>query len=313
MYQALEEVAVSPLPLRKGEGPARIFDMRRAPFVDDRWTCPSYLAIGHITKDIAPGGYLVGGSLAYAAGIARNLGETLGGVTSFAPDFQLPSALMGVDVIAVPSVATTTFENVYVGQGRQQFIRSVASHIETHSIPSAWLASGIVHLAPVAQEVSPTIAELFPQSFIGITPQGWMRRWSASGRVFKAPWRNAARMLRLASAVVLSIEDVLGGERTIAGYARQTRVLVATRGADGADLYYDGAVHHFRSWPAREVDPTGAGDVFAAAFFIQLQRSGDPFQAMHFATCAGSTAVERIGLEGIPTLDSLNRRLRQIK
>ncbi len=242
--------------------------------------CPSYLVIGHVSEDIAPSGTRLGGSFTYSAITAYNLGERVGGITSTASNLQLPDVFRNIDVIRVPSPVTTTFENIYVNSKRKQFIRALASSIRPQDIPGAWLGADIVHLAPVAQEVSPEIARLFTQSFIGVTPQGWMRRWDANGKVYRKPWSGAEDILKLADAVVLSADDIYGGEKIIAQYAQFTKVLVVTRGADGADLHYQGQVHHFPAFPAVEIDPTGAGDVFAAAFFVKLHRGGDPFPAV---------------------------------
>ena len=87
-------------------------------------------------------------------------------------------------------------------------------------------------------------------------------------------------MLARADAVVLSQEDVVGDESLIAQYAAQTRVLVVTEGAAGCTVYVEGRSRHFSAPGVDEVDPTGAGDVFAAVFFVHLQRNGDPWQAL---------------------------------
>jgi sugar/nucleoside kinase (ribokinase family) len=41
--------------------------------------------------------------------------------------------------------------------------------------------------------------------------------------------------------------------------------------------------------------------VFAAAFFIRLYASGDPFEAAAFANVVASFAIEAQGIAGIPT------------
>jgi sugar/nucleoside kinase (ribokinase family) len=48
-----------------------------------------------------------------------------------------------------------------------------------------------------------------------------------------------------------------------------------------------------------EVDPTGAGDVFAAAFLIRYHETGDVREAMRFGSAAASLAVGAPGVEGI--------------
>jgi len=54
--------------------------------------------------------------------------------------------------------------------------------------------------------------------------------------------------------------------------------------------------------PAREVDPTGAGDAFAAAFLLALARGADPADAARLGAAAGSIAVEGEGADALPRL-----------
>jgi sugar/nucleoside kinase (ribokinase family) len=62
-------------------------------------------------------------------------------------------------------------------------------------------------------------------------------------------------------------------------------------------------------FPAVEVDPTGAGDVFAAAFLVRLQETEDPVQAARFANAVASFCVEGPGVAGIPTREQVEERL----
>jgi sugar/nucleoside kinase (ribokinase family) len=53
------------------------------------------------------------------------------------------------------------------------------------------------------------------------------------------------------------------------------------------------------------MDGTGAGDVFAAAFFIRLLVTRDPWEAARFATQLSAYSVTRSGLKGIPTAEEI--------
>ena len=83
--------------------------------------------------------------------------------------------------------------------------------------------------------------------------------------------------------------------------AHQTRILAVTESAAGAVLYWNGDRRRFRAPDVREVDATGAGDVFAAAFFSRLVRTRDPWEATRFATLLATCSVTRVGLDGIAT------------
>ena len=272
--------------------------------------CPSFVAIGHVTRDLTEQGATAGGAVAYAALTARNLGERAAVVTSCARDLDLAAVFDGIEVARVPSRVTTVFQNLYDGHVRQQFVHSVAARIEPRHVPLAWRRAGVVHLAPIAREVSPAIAGLFRRSLVGVTPQGYLRRWDSAGRVSPVPWEQSESILPHVGVVILSDDDVSGGESEIESYARQVDILVVTRGARGACVYREGEPHAVPPFPARAVDPTGAGDAFAAAFLIVFHRTGDPLQAARFANAVGSLVVERKGLAGIPTIEEIEARLR---
>jgi sugar/nucleoside kinase (ribokinase family) len=103
------------------------------------------------------------------------------------------------------------------------------------------------------------------------------------------------------SALVLSLEDVGGDASLIDHYARHCRVTVVTEGYRGCSVLIGGERVQLSTRPANETDPTGAGDVFAAAFFVRLHETGDPIIAAKFANVAGSYSVEGMGVSAIPS------------
>ncbi len=271
-------------------------------------TPPDFVVIGHVTKDITPTGYTIGGTATYAAATVRRLGLRTAIVTSAAADLDL-SPLTGIEVHRVPSETTTTFENIYHGWRRTQYLRAVAAPLDCDAIPDLWETSPIVLLGPLAQEVAPDIVDCFPHALVGITPQGWMRAWGEDGRVHPTPWTSAAQVMRRADVLVFSEEDVGGDEAVIEGFGRLARLMVVTRGPSGADVFQNGQVTHFPAFEGREVDPTGAGDVFAAAFLVRLRETGDPFQAATFANATSSFAIEGPGISTLPTREQVLARI----
>ncbi len=272
--------------------------------------CPDFLVIGHVTRDLQENGFTIGGTVTFASLTARNLGQRTAVVTRASPDLELNPLYQGIEVLRLPSPATSTFQNVYSVNGvRTQYIRAVADPIRAEDIPLAWREAKVVLLGPLTNELEGGIARIFPHSLIGVTPQGWMRHWDEDGRVFPKPWEDAAKVLDYARVVVFSEDDVQRDESVIQTYARQAEILVVTMGARGARVYHRGEMRHFPAFETIEVDPTGAGDVFAAAYLIELARSGDPYAAAHFANCVASFVVEKPGAEGIPTLEQVERRL----
>lgn len=263
-----------------------------------------YLVIGHVTRDlVVDGGFTIGGTVSYSSRTARALGSRVGIVTSASPDLDLSQVLDGVLVTRFPTSTTTTFENIYTADGRRQVLHSLAETLTPDVMPSHWRLApgkGIVHVGPVARECDPALADAFEDDFVGVTPQGWMRHWDQSGHVSGCLWEEAEPWLTRADAVVLSDEDVGGDESLVREYASQTRLLVVTHGTTGCTVYTHGQTRSFLAPVVSEVDPTGAGDIFAAAFFVALQRCDDPWTAARFANCVAANSVARVGLAGTP-------------
>jgi 1D-myo-inositol 3-kinase len=86
--------------------------------------------------------------------------------------------------------------------------------------------------------------------------------------------------------------------------------VVLTRGARGCTVFQQGR-EPFDSpaFHAHEFDPTGAGDVFTAAFLIRLHETGDVVESARFANCVASFAVEAEGVTGIPTRAMVEERM----
>jgi sugar/nucleoside kinase (ribokinase family) len=235
----------------------------------------------------------------------------VGVVTSCAEDAPL-KALDGIQIVNIPSEHSTTFENIRTESGRRQILHDHAARISFQHVPEVWRSAPIVHLAPIAQEVDAEMARRFPGSFLGVTPQGWMRTWDEKGRVKMKTWENSGQVLGLAGGVVLSVEDVNRDLELVERMAHQTRLLCLTEGEMGAVLYWNGDRRRFRPPAVAEVDSTGAGDIFAAAFFVRLHRTRDPWEAARFATHLAAYSVTRSGLNGIPTHDEIERSTMEV-
>lgn len=260
---------------------------------------PQYLVIGHVTRDLLPGGgEAPGGTARYAAAVAACLGLRAAVLTAGDPA-ELPPPPAGVLQHGSPSPRLTTFENRYEPGGRRQWLHAVGAPIELAALPAAWRAAPIVHLAPVVAELDLAAAlEVFAGALVGVTPQGFMRRWGAAlpAEVHPAPWRPPAELLRRIGLLVMSIEDLAGDEAAALAYAAHCPLVALTRGAAGATLYVDGTAQQIAPFVVDEVEPTGAGDVFACAMLARLRETGDPREAARFASAAAALAVEGPGL-----------------
>lgn len=271
---------------------------------------PDYLLLGHFTRDVLPDRATApGGTSLYAALTAHRLGQQVAVVSAPA---ALPDDWPGDILVAFhPSPTPPTFENRYTPEGRLQILHAASEPISVGTIPDAWRAAPIVHLGPVLGETPEELVFAFPDALIGVTPQGWMRTWQPPlpAPIRYEPWRPTPDLLKRISALVLSIEDVHGDEALVARYASHCPLVALTRGVAGATLFIQGQPHTISAFPAIERDPTGAGDVFAAALLAHLRENDDPLAAARFAACVAAASVEGIGASNIPTRAGIATRL----
>jgi len=270
---------------------------------------PDFVAIGHVTLDRIGESTRPGGAALFAAVTAHRLGLSVGLLTSHGDDFPLEVIPSRIEVISVPADETTVFEHRHEPGGRVSHVRSVASPLTTADVPEDWRDAALTLLAPVVDEVDPMIATLFTDGAVGAAAQGWVRQVTPDGLVIPRPWQSPESLLQSVQALFLSREDILGQEAEVIEWFQRMPVGVLTADRVGALLFVNGERYEVQPRPAREVDPTGAGDVFAATFLIQYQRDGDAWQAAAAAACAGSLAVEGEGWSAVADRAALDAAL----
>lgn len=282
---------------------------------------PDFLVVGHLVQDKVAGGYRLGGTAAYASLTAHRLGLRTAVLTRAAADLDLSSLPAGqaglppeIEVHRLPSSQTTVFENIYSGGHRTQYVWAKAESITAADVPAELASARVVLLGPVVGEVEDEVARCFPGSLVGICAQGWLRTVAADGRVGRLSprhWRPPTS--GGLQAVFVSEEDLPPAEteETLARWAAQAPLIFFTLGYRGSRLWWDGRWQEVPGFPAREVDPTGSGDVFAAAFLARYLETDDVAQASLFAAAAAAVSVEAVGIAGVPTRAQVEERLRR--
>lgn len=100
------------------------------------------------------------------------------------------------------------------------------------------------------------------------------------------------RAVALVADVLLPSE----GELETLGLSADSAPLVCTTlGARGARIHHNGASALVAAPEADEVDPTGAGDTFAAAFAVATLHGAEPVEAARAAAHLAARAVEHLG------------------
>lgn len=263
------------------------------------------LVIGHISKDLTPAGYSPGGTVTYAGITARNLGFRTGILTRAGNDVATATVYDGIAMHRLSSKQTTTFENIYSGSQRTQYLHTRAGQIVVDDVPTGWRGARAVLLGPIAGEFTPDLARVFSSPLVGAVLQGWMRVWDQTGRISNKPEMIRSMPLDTMQVVFLSEEDLAGHRGLLDWLVMQGPLVVLTSGRRGCAVYQGENVHHIGPRAAREVDPTGAGDVFAAAFLLRLSEGLDVLDAARFANIVASFSVEQAGTSGIPNRDQV--------
>ena len=276
------------------------------------------LVVGHLTEDAAPGGGRLGGAVAYAGLLAQRSGLPTTILTATDPGFPFFRLLRGIRVVRAAGEGRTRFENRYAPDGsRRQRLLGRAPPIPHRTVVrevAALPPGSAVLYAPVVDELRgtaplprPPRLSLWratgsrrigtPTTRAGAIAQGFCRRWDQAGRV-STHWPAGVRE-RLSRLDLVSLSE----EEVPPGADLPVPLLAVTRGKRGAVIRRPGAPDvTVEAFPARAVDPTGAGDVFGAALFLSLWLGQPLARAGRTAAWAAARCVQGVGTAAVPDL-----------
>jgi len=263
----------------------------------------SFLAIGHASRDELPDGrWRLGGSALYGAATAARLGAQATLVTRAGPAERDALATLcgelGVALSVLPGDVTTTFSFRYDAAGHRSLRLLVKAAPITRTDVGPLPPSNVVFLGSVAAELDASLFELWPGATVVLAAQGMLR---GADR-----WAEALTVLPRVAAVVVSDED--GADEAA---WRACTTVVVTHGDRGSDVHAGAKTTHVPAFRADEVvDPTGAGDAYAASLALGLAEGLDVIEAATFASAAASFAVEGLGMAGLADRSRVRARMR---
>ncbi len=272
---------------------------------------PEYLVIGHICGDIHPNGKVVlGGTALYSALTAARLGWrtavlTRGVYGREVAGYEIPSLEEYADelqIIVQDADTTTMFINEYTGGRRTQKLPHWAGPIDLRGLPPHWRNARIIHLGPIAQEIDTKQTGSLTPYFLGATPQGWLRDWPkpGGGKVTQNHLRLPKELVSRLDCIIVSQEEIALCRDTVEAVGAH-RLGVITMGQDGAKIIYGGQRASIPAFKVDVADHTGAGDTFAASFFIgATDRSISAVKAARFASAVSGMSLREIGMHSIP-------------
>jgi len=250
------------------------------------------LIVGSITRDTNIFGgvahHSFGGTALYAARTYTQFDVDVRLVTRLTPDDAqtIAAELPGAELITQPTPITTAFENSYgAGDVRTQRVPAVAPPIELdrdYLRDIDWLHLGPLH----PQDLHADWLQLLSPVPIALDLQGFARQLQGERIVAnldarivellpRIEWLKASRVEWRTLQAHLHIGPL---ERPVHG-AIETLV---TEGADGGSVLRSGQrdVHWAAAPPVTDCDPTGAGDVFLAAYlYYRVTRGASAHRA----------------------------------
>jgi sugar/nucleoside kinase (ribokinase family) len=269
---------------------------------------PDLVAVGHVVRDVQQEGWRLGGTVTFAAVQAQRLGLTSAIVTRHGPEIDIERELPSVDVLSLPAGRSTVFQNVYQGSERQQIVLQQAERLTPDDIPDAWRSAPVVLLGPVCGELDVSQPVTFSDSLVGVSAQGWLREVTPDLRVRRVAWNGKAFWLGC-DILFVSEEDLGDHPEQVDRWAADVPLVAMTRAGRGARVYAEGDRRKIDGFPANERDPTGAGDVFAAAFLVRYHESRAVEEAARFASAAAACSVEGTGIKAIAVRDESEERM----
>ncbi len=261
-----------------------------------------FVAIGHVAVDLRDGERVLGGAAAYGCLAAARLGRASVMVTAVGEDFDLFEPLEGIEIHYHLSHESTTFRNQYQGAERRQHILGRARPLAGEDLAplrSRLAEEATVLYCPIAQEVEAPLIPFEPGGTCGVAPQGFLRSWDDDGAIHPCSWEGATTALAEVTLVSMSESDAPRPRELALELASEDRIFALTEGERGARVYARGRCFRVPAFSCPELEPTGAGDVFAASFLVALQEGQEPLDAAQFAACAASFAVEAPGIAGV--------------
>lgn len=253
------------------------------------------VAAGHVTLDRYGDELLPGGSAWYAVRAWAALGAAGRLVTGVGDDFPADDAWAGIEADVTRGGRTTTFTNRYSETGsREQHVEAQAPPVG----PRPGLRADVLFLAPVLGEIDLDAWRDVPAGLRAVGLQGWLKH-AAGGAgprlVRQEPERLDPERLAGFDVACLSDEDLAGREAWLARLRAVVPIVALTRGAAGSEIHTPAGSWRVGVYPTTPLDPTGAGDTYAAGLLLGLARGAPPPEAARLGAAAASVVVEHRG------------------
>jgi len=269
--------------------------------------------IGHITKDIVIIGKnkkeLPGGVAYYFSLALKNLDPhiKIAVVTKLKKeDKVLLDELIKKDIQIFwkKSENTTIFENIYPESldYRIQKVRSLASSFTVEDVKD--ISAKVFHLGPLTKRDIPleVIKYLSRKAILSLDIQGFVRE-IRENKVEESSWEKREEGLpyidilkanEKEAEILTGITDINKAAKKLANFG--IKEVVITMGKRGSLIFSEGRFYDIPAYPPeKEVDVTGCGDTYIAAYIYKRLKSFDIEFAGKFAAATATLKIENFG------------------
>lgn len=266
--------------------------------------------VGNITKDYFGHSkkHHIGGSSLYAGIGSAKLGlKTLVISNHSLRSKDLPK-YNNLTIITLNNRENTEFLWTYKENNREGIIKKYTDKIVINSIDK--IKTKMLMLAPVFNEIDLDIKSNFNYEICLLSIQGFIRTYDKNSNIHMENFYHDNELEGISLLSCSNEEEIYIDKQKLFNYLKFVSV---TEGNKGARVYIDeNKSKKFHQYsPAKIVDPTGAGDVFALYLLVYYYMTNNIELAANMANCAASFVVEKTGIEGIPDLNVVKNRLRE--
>lgn len=267
----------------------------------------------------------VGGPPSYAGLLCSRFGFDVTALTRIGTDFPDEQVVWlarnGLQLRAVDrskTMKTTRFKLIVKGDDRALYLTERCEDLSLDQVPDEHFNASLV--SPLAHEITgPVFEEIRKRSdFCFLDPQGYVRSFDASGRVYITPWSDPA-VLESVDALKMDLaecEAVTGKESPQEALtklaSKHMRKAVITRGGEPAFVLDGTRISKVEVPSVKVVDTTGAGDIFAGALVTCYLRSRDFLWSCCFGIAASSLSLTSIALGKVDLPRSVDQQARRL-
>jgi sugar/nucleoside kinase (ribokinase family) len=274
------------------------------------------IVVGHLTVDtiMLPQNNkpqkMIGGAVVYTSLAAKSLDSKVAIISKVGKD--LPDKYIhwlkqqSIDLSnlkLVNKAKTTQFILKYTNsEKRQLWLKTKAPQITLKDIPNTLKAKAI-HIGTVTNELSLSIIKKLRNytELISLDPQGFLRRPDKTGKITLQPINNIKNLLENIDIYKSSFEEarILTKNQTIEKIMKRinsygVKTVIVTKGSKGATLLHEEKIYQIPTYPAKTVNPTGAGDSFIGAFLAAYTRKKVPSWCACVGVAAASIKIEKV-------------------